>query len=157
MSRLEVTVLVNATPEQIWPIIADFEGQKRWMVDLRKLDIAGEVKEGVGAKVNVTSELFGLPLVKDVMLVDYWQPPRIYSVIHMGQFSGTGYFELKQAGDATELTWVEEFRAPLGLLGELGFKLIVGPHMRRVFTRSMTNVKRLAEAAAASALQSSMT
>jgi hypothetical protein len=157
MARLELKVLVNATPEQIWPIIADFEGQKCWMVDLRKLDIISTVKDGVGTKLKVTSEIFGLRLVRDVMLVDYWQPPRIYSVIHMGQFTGTGYFELKPAGDATELTWVEDFTPPLGPLGELGFKLIVGPHLRRVFLRSMDNVKRLAEAAAASELQSSMT
>jgi carbon monoxide dehydrogenase subunit G len=150
MARLELTILIDATPEQVWPVLADFEGQKRWMVDLRKLDITSDVKEGVGARMDVISELFGLPVVKDVMVVDYWQPPRIYSVIHKGHFSGTGYFELKPVGDATELTWVEDFRPPLGALGEVGFKLIVGPHLRRVFMRSLTNVKHLAEAAAAS-------
>ncbi len=150
MARLELAVSINATPEQIWPILADFEGQKQWMVDLRKLDITSAVATGVGTRMQVTSELFGLPVVKDVMVVDYWQPPRIYSVIHVGQFSGTGYFELKPVGDVTEFTWLEEFRPPLGPLGELGFKLVVAPHLRSVFIRSMTNVKRLAEAVAAS-------
>jgi hypothetical protein len=120
------------------------------MVDLRKLDITSDVRSGVGTRMKVTSELFGLPLVKDEMVVDYWQPPFIYSVIHIGQFSGTGYFELKPAGEATAFTWVEDFQPPLGPLGELAFNLVVGPHLRRVFTRSMTNVKRLAEAVAAS-------
>jgi hypothetical protein len=30
-------------------------------------------------------------------------------------------------------------------LGELGFSLSVGPHLRRIFRRSMENVRRLAE------------
>lgn len=151
MARLDLRILIDATPEQIWPILADFEGQKRWMVDLRQLDITSDVTAGVGTRMEVTSELFGLPVVKDVMVVDFWQPPRIYSVIHIGRmFSGTGFFELKPAGHATELTWVEEFRPPFGPLGELGFKLGVAPHLRSVFMRSLTNVKRLAEAATAS-------
>jgi len=150
MARLELAVSINATPEQIWPILADFEGQKQWMVDLRKLDITSEVGTGIGTRMEVTSELFGLPVVKDVMVVDYWQPPLLYSVIHVGQFSGTGVFELRPAGGMTEFIWVEEFRPPLVPLGELGFKLVVAPHLRSVFLRSMTNVKRLAEAVAAS-------
>lgn len=148
MARLELRVHIRATQEQIWPILADFETQERWMVDLRSLEIVSETKTGVGAKMKVTSELFGLPVVKDVMLVDYWQPPSLYCVIHMGQFTGTGYFELRPAAGGTEFIWVEEFRPPLGPLGELGFNLLVGPHLRRVFSRSMSNVKRLAETVA---------
>lgn len=152
MARLELRVFIRATPEQVWPILADFEGQKRWMVDLRRLEITSAVNEGVGTRMKVTSELFGLPVVKDEMVVDYWQPPHVYSVIHVGQFSGTGYFELRPTGGGTEFVWVEEFKPPLGALGELGFAVLVGPHLRRVFSRSMENVRRLAEAAAASGL-----
>lgn len=157
MARLDMRLLVKATPEQIWPILADFEGQKRWMVDLRTLEMVGDVKEGVGALMKVTSELFGQPVIKDHMLVDYWDPPHMYSVIHIGQFTGIGYFELKPVLGGTEFIWIEEFTPPLGRLGEIGFDLVVGPHMRRVFTRSMDNVKRLAESVAAAAALSSST
>lgn len=153
MARLDLRVSIKATPEQIWPILADFEGQKQWMVDLRKLEIVSETKSGVGTKMEVTSELFGQPVVKDIMLVDYWQPPNIYSVIHLGSFSGTGFFELRPTSDGTDFIWVEEFKPPLGSLGEVGFNLVVGPHLRSVFSRSMENVKRLAEAVAASEAQ----
>jgi hypothetical protein len=150
MARLHLSLHVNATPEQIWSILADLEGQKRWMVDVRKLDITSDVKSGVGTKMDVISELFGLPVVKDEMVVDYWQPPHLYSVIHTGQFTGTGYFELKPEAQGAEFIWVEEFRPPLGPLGELAFNLLVGPHLRTVFMRSMENVKRLAEESAKS-------
>lgn len=150
MARLDLRVFIRAAPEQVWSILADFEGQKQWMVDLRKLDIVSETKSGVGTTMEVTSELFGLPVVKDRMMVDSWLPPRLYTVIHLGSFSGSGSFELVPVSGGTEFRWIEEFRPPLGPLGELGFAIAVGPHLRSVFSRSMDNVRRLAEAATAS-------
>ena len=146
MATLELWVHINATPEQVWDVIADLETQQRWMVDLRSLDFTTESRSGAGTEVDVVSELFGLPLVKDKMRITSWQPPFRYDVAHVGQFTGTGAFVLQPAAGGTLFTWREHFKPPLGPLGELGFMLIVGPHLRRVFTRSMENVKHLAEA-----------
>jgi len=145
MARLDIRTFIRATPERIWQIISDFSGQERWMVDLRRLTVTSEIKTGVGAVIEVTSELFGLPVVHDVMEIVTWEPARELGVVHKGQFSGTAYFRLEPAPAGTVFVWVEEFRPPLGPLGELGFALAVGPHLRRVFGRSMDNVRRLAE------------
>jgi hypothetical protein len=80
------------------------------------------------------------------MLITTWQPPVRYDVKHQGQFTGTGAFILEPAPGGTVFCWLEDFKPPFGPLGELGFKLIVGPHMRRVFARSLANLRRLAEA-----------
>jgi hypothetical protein len=146
MAKLDVSVFIRATPERVWEIIADLPSQATWMVDVRKLEVVSEQRSGTGALLRVTSELFGLPLVKDTMLITTWQPPARYDVEHKGQFSGTGAFILEPAPGGTVFRWLEDFEAPLGPLGELGFKLVVGPHMRRVFGRSLANVRRLAEA-----------
>jgi hypothetical protein len=146
MAKLDVSVFIRATPERVWEIIADLPSQATWMVDVRKLEVVSEQRSGTGALLRVTSELFGLPLVKDTMLITTWQPPARYDVEHKGQFSGTGAFILEPAPGGTVFRWLEDFEPPLGPLGELGFKLVVGPHMRRVFGRSLANVRRLAEA-----------
>ena len=146
MARLNVSVFIRATPERVWEVIADLPSQATWMVDVRKLEVVSEQRSGAGALMRVTSELFGLPLVKDTMLITTWQPPVRYDVEHKGQFSGTGAFILEPAPGGTVFRWLEEFEPPLGPLGELGFKLLVGPHLRRVFGRSLANVRRLAEA-----------
>jgi hypothetical protein len=70
-------------------------------------------------------------------------------VIHRGQFSGTGEFLLDPVEGGTMFTWTEDFRPPLGRLGEGAFSLVVAPHLRRVFARSLDNVRRLAVARAA--------
>ncbi len=95
--------------------------------------------------MDVTSELFGQPVVKDKMVITAWDPPYRFDVKHTGSFSGTGFFLLEPVPNGTVLRWVEEFEPPLGKLGELGFSMVVGPHMRKVFRRSMDNVRRLAE------------
>ena len=147
MARLELRSFIQARPDEVWAVVSDLSGQARWMVDVRSLEITSETRSGVGTVIKVTSELFGLPLVRDVMEVTAWEPNERLGVIHRGRFTGTAEFRLEAAAGGTIFVWLEEFRPPFGPLGELGFALLVGPHLRRVFGRSMDNVRRLAEAA----------
>ena len=147
MAHLDLRVFIRATPERVWEVISDLPGQAAWMVDVRKLEIGGEQSSGAGAVIAVTSELFGLPLVMDRMRITTWQPPIRFDVVHEGQFTGTGAFIVEPARGGSVFTWIEDFKPPLGPLGEIGFSLAVGPHLRHVFARSMDNVRRLAEGA----------
>ena len=149
MAHLDIRKYIAASPEAVWAVLADLEHQGAWMVDVRKLDIVTEQKQGVGAVMHVTSELFGQPIVKDVMAITAWEPPHRMDVEHRGQFHGSGQFLLEAVDNGTIFTWIEDFAPPLGPLGELVFALVVRPHLRRVFARSMENVRRLAEASEA--------
>lgn len=145
MAHLELDRFIAAPPEAVWDVLADLERQGDWMVDVRSLEIVTPEKQGAGAVLHVTSELFGLPVVKDVMAITRWEPPRRMDVEHRGQFHGTGSFLLERCENGTIFAWIEDFHAPLGVLGEIAFTLVVAPHLRRVFGRSMENVRRLAE------------
>jgi uncharacterized protein YndB with AHSA1/START domain len=147
VARLELTIIVAAPPERVWAVLEDLEGQGRWMVDVRQLKVTSELKRGVGTVMRVTSTLFGLPIVRDVMEVTAWEPARRMEVRHRGQFHGAGAFTLEARGAGTEFTWTEEIQPPFGVVGAAAFALAVRPHLRRVFMRSMENVRRLAEVA----------
>ena len=149
MAHLDIRKFIAAAPAAVWDVLADLEHQGAWMVDVRRLDIVTEEKRGEGAVMHVTSELFGLPIVKDVMAITAWEPPNRMDVEHRGQFHGSGQFLLERVDNGTIFTWIEDFRPPLGPLGEAVFALAVRPHLLRVFARSMENVRRLAEAAGA--------
>jgi len=144
VATITVRIHIPAPPEAVWAVIEDLEHQGDWMVDVRRLKVASERKRGAGAVMHVTSELFGLPIVKDVMAITIWDPPRRMDVEHIGRVRGTGSFWLEPSGEGTNLTWVERVRVPLGPLGELAFAAVVRPHLRRVFGRSMKNVRLLA-------------
>jgi hypothetical protein len=146
MAHLEIQRGVKASPEAVWEVLADLEHQAAWMVDVRKLEIVSEEKRGVGAVMRVTSELFGLPIVKDVMAITRWEPPYRMDVEHRGQFAGSGSFLLERVENGTIFAWIEDFKPPVGPAGELAFRFVVRPHLLRVFARSMSNVARLAEA-----------
>ena len=148
MAHLDISNFIAAPPQAVWDVLADLEHQAAWMVDVRTLDIVTEEKRGAGAVLHVTSELFGLPLVKDVMHITAWEPPVRMDVAHRGQFLGSGSFLLEAVDNGTIFTWIEDFQPPFGPLGELGYAIVVRPHLLRVFARSMGNVKRLAEAKA---------
>jgi uncharacterized protein YndB with AHSA1/START domain len=145
MARLDLRIFIRATPERVWAVLADLPGQERWMVDLRSLVITSEQQTGAGTELDVTSELFGQPVVKDRMTITAWEPPHRFDVRHSGSFTGTGSFLLEPVRDGTVFTWIEDFQPPLGRLGEFGFKMLVGPHLRGVFRRSMDNLRRLVE------------
>jgi hypothetical protein len=83
-----------------------------------------------------------------VMEIVRWEEPKEIGVVHRGQFTGTAEFRLEAVPGGTIFVWVEDFKPPAGLLGEVGFRLVVGPHLRRVFGRSMENVRALAEGSA---------
>ncbi len=115
------------------------------MVDVRRLEIVSDVKSGAGAVLKITSTVFGLPLVRDVFEITDWQENERIAGVHKGSFTGTAEFRLEDAPGGTVFVWLEEFQPPLGPVGELGWSLAVGPHLRTVFGRSMDNVRRLAE------------
>ncbi|MBI5284731.1 MAG: SRPBCC family protein [Chloroflexi bacterium] len=142
---MEIRTFIAAPPEAVWRVLADLEHQAMWMVDVRALDVVTEQKRGVGTLLHVTSELFGQPVVKDVMAITAWEPPHRMDVEHRGQFHGSGQFLIDRVDNGCIFTWIEDFAPPLGPMGELAFALIIRPHLLRVFARSMANVKRLAE------------
>jgi uncharacterized protein YndB with AHSA1/START domain len=145
MAHLDVRVFIRATPERVWEVISDIPAQESWMVDVHRLEVTSEQKSGAGTVIEVTSELFGRPLVHDTMRITGWAPPHRFDVEHSGQFTGTGAFIVEAVPGGTIFTWVEDFKPPLGPLGELGFAMLVGPHMKRVFGRSLDNLRQLAE------------
>jgi hypothetical protein len=79
------------------------------------------------------------------MEITTWDPPRELAVLHRGRFSGTGAFRLEPLGGGTRFTWWEAFEPPMGELGEHVHSLLVRPHLERVFSRSLANLKWIAE------------
>jgi hypothetical protein len=145
VATIDLRLFVRATPDRVWDILSDLSGQRRWMVDVRSLEITSRQKSGVGTVIQVTSELFGLPVIRDVMEITAWEPPRELAVLHRGQFTGDAAFRLEPVPGGTVFVWHERFEPPLGALGEAVHALIVRPHLCRVFARSMDNVRREAE------------
>jgi hypothetical protein len=145
MAHIERRMFIRAPQQRVWDVVSDLSGQKRWMVDVRSLDIVSETKSGVGTTLDLQTELYGIPLLHDLMDVVTWEEPREIGVVHRGAFTGTAFFRLEPVPGGTVFVWVEDFKPPLGPLGELGFVVAVRSHLRKVWSRSMDNVRLICE------------
>ncbi|MEX0836077.1 MAG: SRPBCC family protein [Nitriliruptor sp.] len=145
--RLEVAVDAAAPQQVVWDVLTTWERQSEWMLDARSVEVLTPEREGLGVTIRCPTNLLGVT-VEDVMRVTAWSAPDLLEVTHLGAIiTGAGAFELTAFGpDRTRIDWWEEVDPPLGRLGEWGASAFVLPILRRIFTRSLTNLARLAEA-----------
>lgn len=150
--RVDLSVHSKAPRAAVWDVLVDWERQSEWMLDAKAVHVVSEHREGDGVTIRCPTNLLGFT-VQDVMRVTRWEDQRALEVIHLGKIiTGTGAFELEDApGGGTTIRWWEEVDPPLGALGEFGANLVAAPVIRKIFTRSLTNLAELAEAEAARA------
>ena len=142
--RITAIADLPATTQRVWAVLADLEGQARWMPDVASIRVLGP-ERGVGARLAVRTKVLGVPLVTDRVVVTTWDPPARLAVRHEGFVRGWGSWVLEdvEAG-RTRLTWEEDLRMPPGLVGELALRCY-GPVQRWMLRRSLSNLARLVE------------
>jgi uncharacterized protein YndB with AHSA1/START domain len=148
---IELRTFIRAPRERVWDLISDLDSQEHWMEDVSRLEVVYRPGEGPGAVLKLTSRLFGIPLLKDVLVTTRLEPPHLLEIVHCGQFTGSGAFRLEDGDGGTTFIWEEKFQPPLGRVGDIVADKLIGPHLRRVWGRSMDNVRRLAESGATQA------
>lgn len=145
MAFFHVATQIDAPPARVWAILADWEGSEAWMVDATTVEVVGERRTGVGTKVRAITKIAGIP-IEDRMLVVGWEEGRLITVRHVRwPIRGVAWFEISRADGGTRFEWAEELDPPLGVLGEVGGRILRRP-IERVLAKSADKLKRLAEA-----------
>jgi hypothetical protein len=151
--------VLQASPERVLAVLADWERQPLWMPDVAWMRLAGTGRE-LGARLEVRTRVFGIPAATDDMTVTVWDPPRRLAIEHEGVVKGIGEWLLAPigarapGGDAvnegeggarwTRFTWIESFRMPPPVAGDLAL-LIYSPWQRWMLRRSVRNLKQIIE------------
>ena len=141
--RFEERTIIEAPPEGVWAVLSDWERQPEWMPDVARIRLLRTERE-LGARLEVRTNVFGIPLATDLVEVTAWEPPRRLAIRHVGVVVGTGEWRLAPAPTGTAFTWLEAFRMPPPVLGGLGLWLY-SPWQRTMLRRSIRNLKRIAE------------
>jgi len=129
---------VDAPPERVWQVLADWERYAEWMPDVAWVRPAG-LERDLGMRLAVRTRVFGLPLVTDSLLVTAWEPPRRMAIVHQGLVRGTAEWLVEPSESGSTFTWTEELAMPAALLGELGL-WAYRPILLWTFRRSMRNL-----------------
>lgn len=102
--RASSTIEVAATPEELWPLVADLEGQAEWSEMIHSVDVS-ETADGQKLYTQMT-DMGPLPLV--VVLSE--EPERFKTEIHgtdMG-WGGTWDWTIEPTDAGSRMTIVEE-------------------------------------------------
>jgi hypothetical protein len=138
--------VVRAPIERVWDVLADVEGQPRWMTDLKSVRMLTPPPIGVGARAEGDIRIFGMAAL-DPITITVFEPPRRFAIRHEGRFTGEGLIELAPGPqDRTTIArWAETIVAPY--LPHLA-GLALTPVLRRVFQRDLDNFRDLVETSA---------
>lgn len=142
--NLQVSVHIRASPEQVWSVVEDIAGHSRWMLDAAAIRFTSARRHGVGTTFDCDTRLGPIRFV-DHMEVTEWRPRRAMGVTHRGLVAGTGRFTIRRRWPGrTRFTWEERLVFPWWFGGPAG-AVAAKPVLRRVWHRSLRNLKELIE------------
>ena len=147
MSRIAVSIEIDATPERVWQIVEPVERHVDWMHDAVAIRFQTEQHRGVGTAFLCDTKVGPIKLV-DQMEITEWEPNVAMGVRHTGLVTGTGQFTLTpiDMGRRTRFAWTEELRFPWWLGGKVGEIIGGNVVMKAIWRRNLRGLKTLVEA-----------
>jgi uncharacterized protein YndB with AHSA1/START domain len=139
MNEIRLSIVVDATPEEVWPALADFGGVATWNPGVKESHLTSEATQGVGTSRQCRLAPMGIVRER----VTEWDPGRmlaieIYENENIPGFrSAVATLRLAERGpSATEVSVEMAYSVGLGLVGATANAL----GMRRLFNRSLSRL-----------------
>ena len=147
MSRLRVSIEIEATPQQVWDVVEPVEDHVEWMLDAVAIRFHNDQHRGVGTTFDCDTRVGPFKLV-DRMEITEWEACSVMGVRHVGLITGTGRFTLTpiDLGRRTRFEWDEELTFPWWLGGKAGSLVIGRLVLRPIWTHNLRNLKAIVEA-----------
>lgn len=148
MSRITVSVQIDAPVDTVWKVVEPIERHVDWMADAVAIRFKSSQTRGVGTEFFCDTKVGPIKLV-DEMTITSWEPAVRMGVRHTGVVTGTGEFTLEAVGTrGTRFTWTETLVFPWWLGGPLG--ALVGGQvvMKSIWRRNLKALKKLVESPA---------
>ena len=149
MTRVEVSVDINAPRRSVWRYLREIARHVEWMEDAARIDFVGSRRRGVGTTYDCLTVVGPLRLV-DRMEVVEWRPGRAIGIRHHRPVHGIGRISVRRRRrrrslrGGTRVTWEERLRFPWWLGGKLGE--VVGMQVLKLYwRRGLLNLKRRLE------------
>lgn len=147
MAKVQVSVQIRASRNEVWRVLEDLAGHVRWMADAHAIHFVGDRRTGVGTVFDCDTRVGPLRTV-DRMEITEWRPGRAMGVTHRGLVTGTGRFTLTRPWwrpHRTTVTWEEALRFPWWFGGPVG-AVAARAVLRAVWRRNLRRLRDLVEA-----------
>ena len=142
-SPVESLIVIEAPIERVWSVVADIEGQPRWMHEMKAVRLLTPGPVTVGTQGEADVRIFGIS-VTDPVTVTEFEPPHRFGISHEGSFGGRGLISLEPGADGTTtiVRWEERLIPPV--LPHLG-SLMMTPALAAIFQADLVRLKDLVE------------
>jgi uncharacterized protein YndB with AHSA1/START domain len=136
-------IVIDAPIERVWRVVADIEGQPRWMHEMQTVRLLTPPPVGVGTRGEATVRIMGIG-VADPVEVTAFAPPTTFAVRHDGRFTGGGVITLERGADGstTIVRWDETLVAPIL---PHAWSRLAAPVLRSIFQADLRHLAALVE------------
>ena len=135
MAFFRASCVIDGPVEHVWDVLCDWEATRHWMVPPTTVEVMGEQRTGVGARLHAVTTIGRVFRLTDQMVVTDWIEHREIRTRHVGwMLRGDGIFRLHADGERTRFEWIEDLPLPLGVVGEL-VGLLLRPLVERLMRR----------------------
>jgi len=146
MSRVTASIEIDAPPQRVWEIVMDPRCLEQWVTIHRRLLHADPGPPRVGFEMEQAIHIRGVTIDVHWELAEC-EAPRHAVWEGRGPARSRAHTEylLSPAGDGTRFDYQNEFRAPLGPVGALVSRALVGGIPLREANRTLEALKRKVE------------
>ncbi len=152
MASIRVARNIDASPEQVWPLLADAERWPEWMPGLESSRVTNGQPEGVGRRQHLEIAWGGHRGEVDLEITE-WQPPAGIALLLSDHIRGMDKqlaknirtrVSLAPAAGGTAMLF-EGAWEPVGLMGRMLSGTLVQGRANTMFERAAENLERLAK------------
>jgi carbon monoxide dehydrogenase subunit G len=146
MSQVTASITIDAPPERVWEMVMDPSCLGTWVTIHRHLTHADDGPPKVGYAMDQSIHLRGVTLEVHWKLIDC-DPCRRAAWEGRGPAGSRAHTEylLKSIDGGTRFDYRNEFRAPLGPVGAIVSRAVVGGIPQREANRSLERLKEQIE------------
>lgn len=144
MTKIEKSIEIRTTPEEIFNYIKDFEKHHEWMPGLISSNIISEKKEGVGIDTHLVTDTGRKKIEVDAEAIE-WDKNKKIAWEYKPPWKSRGSFILEPTHEGTKLTYEIEYEPLSPILGKIVDKLIVHKKSEQQMLQSLENLKDIIE------------
>ena len=143
MTKVERSIIINATPEVVEEIYNDIDRLPEWFGGIEKA-VADEIYPNAGGKVNLTYKAAGITFETTNTVLEY-EYARLARFKLEGMMTGNYEETLEPVEGGTRFTYKFDYEMPGGGVGKVVDRLFVEKMNVKNLEDSLRNLKALAE------------
>lgn len=145
-NKVTASVNIDATPEEVWATVMNPQRLKEWVTIHRKLGKAPKSPLKSGDELDQTLNLRGVPFKVHWTVKEADAPKHaVWEGRGPARSKARTVYEVTPNGNGTKFQYVNEFDAPMGPLGSVASRVVMGGVPQREANATLQRLKKLLE------------